>query len=76
MTTYLILRLRLVLLDHFGEGDVILIVLETFGWSLLKWKLTTHLLTLILHHAIKRVEWGESWRSVRRSSRLLKGRNF
>lgn len=56
MNTYLILGLGLVLLDDLRERDIALVVLETFRRSLLKWKLTVHLLALILHHAVKRVK--------------------
>ena len=54
--TYLILSLGLVFLDDLWERDVALIVLETFRRALLKWKLTVHLLALILHHAVERVK--------------------
>ena len=54
--TYLVFGLGLVLLDDLRERDIALVVLETFRRSLLKWKLTVHLLALILHHAVKRVK--------------------
>ena len=67
--TYLDL-FSLVFFDDLREGRGVALVLEILRRSLGEWELTPHFFTLVLDHAVKFVQRGESRRSVGRPWRL------